>query len=56
MMADFFRSGAEVSCANHAVGWRVGWVLLALTLPACNDFGPRANLAPPYEPPPYVVP
>ena len=36
--------------------WRVGWVLLALTLPACNDFGPRANLAPSYEPPQYVVP
>lgn len=36
--------------------WRVGWVLLALTLPACSDWFPRANLAPTYEPPQYVVP
>ncbi|HEU5408292.1 MAG TPA: hypothetical protein VFU48_11040, partial [Nitrospira sp.] len=36
--------------------WRCGWVLLALTLPACGDWLPRANLAPTYEPPQYVVP
>lgn len=38
------------------LAWRCSLVLVALLLPACSDWLPRANLAPTYEPPEYVVP
>jgi multidrug efflux system outer membrane protein len=36
--------------------WRSGLVLLVLTVSACSDWLPHVDLAPPYEPPQYVVP
>jgi NodT family efflux transporter outer membrane factor (OMF) lipoprotein len=37
--------------------WRSGFLLLALSLSACSgDWLPHVDLAPPYEPPQYVVP
>ncbi|MFY4728356.1 efflux transporter outer membrane subunit [Nitrospira sp. BLG_2] len=36
--------------------WPSGILFLVLTLSACSDFLPRADLAPTYEPPQYVVP
>ncbi len=35
---------------------RSSLILLAITMPACSDWVPRADLAPPYQPPQYVVP
>lgn len=46
----------EVSRTRYTGVWRVALSLLALTLPGCSDWFPRANLAPTYEPPQYVVP
>lgn len=36
--------------------WRSGLVLLGLTLSGCSDWLPHVDLAPPYEPPQFVVP
>ncbi len=47
---------AEVSRPTYAAVWRLGFSLLTLTLTGCSDWFPRANLAPTYEPPQYVVP
>jgi NodT family efflux transporter outer membrane factor (OMF) lipoprotein len=45
------------SSIRGAGSWRHGFLLLALTLSACNtDWLPHADLAPTYEPPQYVVP
>ena len=36
--------------------WNSGLFLLALTLSACSEWLPHVDLAPPYQPPQYVVP
>jgi outer membrane protein, multidrug efflux system len=36
--------------------WRSGLLFLTVTLSACNDWVPHVDLAPPYQPPEYVVP
>lgn len=52
------RNATESSmlCIGRACMERCGMVLLALTVSACGDLFPRADLAPTYEPPQYVVP
>ena len=47
---------SETLCLVRACLERCSLVLVALLLPACSDWLPRANLAPTYEPPQYVVP
>jgi multidrug efflux system outer membrane protein len=48
-------SRAEVSHTGRAAALCAGFVLLALTLPACGWF-PAVDLSPTYTPPQYVVP
>lgn len=50
------RRGSARSSPWLTGAWRCGAVLMTLLLPACSDWMPRANLAPTYEPPQYVVP
>ena len=54
MTGERLPSRAEVSWTSRAVAQCAGVLLLALTLPACNSI--RADLAPPYDSPQYVVP
>src|SRR5262245_9762801 len=49
------RSRAEMSRTGRAAALCASFMLLALTLPACNWF-PAVDLSPKYTPPQYVVP
>ena len=55
MTGEPLRSRAEMSRTSRAAVLCASFVLLALTLPACNWF-PAVDLSPPYEAPQYVVP
>jgi outer membrane protein, multidrug efflux system len=56
MMGKRVSSTADMSRTSRVVALSAGFVLLALTLPACSWWGPAVDLAPSYEPPQYVVP
>lgn len=56
MMGRGSRTRPETSRCFRACARCLGVVLLALTLPACGDWLPHVDLAPSYQPPPYVVP
>ena len=41
---------------RRILAWNSGLFLLVLTLSACSEWLPHVDLAPPYQPPQYVVP
>jgi multidrug efflux system outer membrane protein len=55
MTGEPLRSRAEMSRTSRAAALCASFMLLALTLPACNWF-PAVDLSPKYTPPQYVVP
>ena len=56
MTDDPLRSRAEVLRISRVVALSAGFLLLALTLPACSWWGLAVDVAPTYKPPEYVVP
>lgn len=50
------RAQSRLSRIFRAGAWRSGFLLLGFTVSACSDWLPHVDLAPPYQPPQYVVP
>lgn len=56
MMGQSLRTRPDLPRLLCAVARCSGLCLLALTVSACSDWLPHVDLAPPYQPPQYVVP
>lgn len=57
MVSERIRKRSELSRILYACVQCSGLLLFALSVPACStDWVPHADLAPPYQPPQYVVP
>lgn len=55
-MSALLKAGPDKLRLRNVLAWHSGLFLLVLTLSACGEWLPHVDLAPPYQPPQYVVP